>query len=219
MMEFYEIQSNDQFIKDFSAKLQNLLNQHKRILWIVSGGSNIANEVAIMSKVSNEDSARLEILLSDERFGPSDYSESNYNQLLQAGFNFKQANFENILTFADIEKANSYYSELFKAKIQKTDYIIAELGIGSDSHIAGILPNSSSANSRELSYCYEGPDYQRITLTFKALLKINQAMIYSEGKDKEEVIKKLLVEEDRDQTTFPSQILYKIKSVSIYNKQ
>ena len=219
MIEFYKIHSNNQFIKDFSDKLQNLLNQHQRILWIVSGGSNITNEVAIMSKVSNKDSARLEILLSDERFGPSDYPASNYNLLLQAGFNPKQAKFENILTLADIEKANSYYSELFKAKIQNTDYIIAELGIGSDSHIAGILPSSTAANSKELSCYYEGPDYQRITLTFNALSKIDQVMIYSEGKDKEEVINNLLAKENRDQTIFPSEIVYKIKSVSIYNKQ
>ena len=216
MFNVFKVNSSQQFIDDFSKRIKFLIKNNSRVLWIVSGGSNIETEVEIMNTISLKESAKLEIILSDERFGDKDHPDSNYLKLVSAGFKKKNSNFENILTNNNPKEVARNYCNLFKAKIQKTDYIIAELGIGSDGHIAGVLPNSSAINCNELASYYDGPDFKRLTLTFNALIKINEAFIYSVGREKEKIIK-LLQTKLNNPKEFPSQFLYEIKRVSIYN--
>src|SRR6185437_3559960 len=81
----------DDGMADLTERLVRELAGNKRVLWLVSGGSNIPASVQIMSNISTDLSRRLTVMLADERYGEPGHPESNWEQLEQAGFEGKNA--------------------------------------------------------------------------------------------------------------------------------
>jgi len=203
---------------DLANSLVEELNKGP-VLWLISGGSNIALEVQILKKISPPLTKNLNIMLVDERLGPSGHKYSNYQQLLDSGLKLGQANFPNVLeNYSSPLEALSRYNEVFTDLANKSSTIIGQLGIGTDGHIAGILPGSQAISSAKIAITYDSPPYKRLTLTLKSLKNINQVYVFCFGLDKRPALERLL-RSSEDVDSLPSKVLCEIKNVKVYNDQ
>ncbi|MBA2279403.1 6-phosphogluconolactonase [Candidatus Saccharibacteria bacterium] len=191
--------------------------QH-RVLWLVPGGSNIPIASRIMTDLPRTYIKNLTIALTDERYGKSGHKNSNYTQLIKAGFDSRGAVFKNILTGKSFQEtvmdANTYMQELFNTH----KVVISFFGLGADGHIAGILPRSPAVFSKRLVAGYDAGDLQRITLTSVALQKVTHAFLGAFGREKKPALLNL-----RDKhlplNKQPAQILRSIPETDIFNDQ
>ncbi|MEO8105132.1 MAG: 6-phosphogluconolactonase [Candidatus Saccharibacteria bacterium] len=218
-MQFIKTTDNELGSNSLYQRLAEHLERGNKVLWLVSGGSNIDLSVAIMQRLSPSLTANLSILLADERFGPVGHPDSNATQLLAAGFNHKQATILPILLgVSTLDDSIRRYEDLARQAFSEADYVIGQFGIGSDGHIAGILPGSPAVSSRDFVAAYQSNPYTRLTLTARALKRISVAFVFAYGDDKREALEKL-----RDSTLSydaqPSQILKELPEAYVYNNQ
>jgi 6-phosphogluconolactonase len=72
---------------------------------------------------------------------------------------------------------------------------LALLGLGADGHTVSLLPGSPALQEHEsfVTSCGKGPEgWERVPLTFKALLESAQIWFIAAGKEKQSIIKKLI---------------------------
>jgi 6-phosphogluconolactonase/glucosamine-6-phosphate isomerase/deaminase len=193
---------------------------NNKVLWLISGGSNIKTTVLAMQQVPEEFSSNLTIMLLDERYGEPGQKDSNWAQLLNAGFESKKAMLLPILKEGQsFEQSADYYNALAEKAFLNNDVIVAQIGMGADGHIAGILPNSAATESiNKLVTHYESEPYKRMTLTFEAIKQINVAYVFAFGDDKKPALLQLK-DESLDPKVQPAQILKELNEVYIYNDQ
>jgi 6-phosphogluconolactonase/glucosamine-6-phosphate isomerase/deaminase len=156
--------------------------------------------------------------LVDERYGPVGHADSNWAQLLKAGFNPKKAHILPILqhgvSFAHTVEA---YEFTLREALRRSDIVIAQLGIGDDGHTAGILPNSPACDQTDnLVVAYSSVPYERITVTFKTLKRIDIAFALVYGDTKKIQLEKLEFKKIA-LSKQPAQILKVIKEAYVYN--
>ncbi len=219
MLRFYKIPGPATAAKIISSRLTTELAEHKPVVWTLSGGSNIAIEVAAMRLIP-VDLQKFLVIMIDERYGPYGHPDSNLQQLSTAGFDPGKANLIPVLTPVNetLEATAERYESATQAAFAKASAILAQLGIGSDGHISGILPHSAAVSATGLVCGYRSEQFARITFTFKALEKVSAAYVFAFGADKRDQIERL-----RDETlpleTQPAQILKRIPESNIYCDQ
>lgn len=205
-------------VEGLGSRLQQELTAGKRVLWLIAGGSNIPLTVAIMAALPDELTAELTIMPADERFGLPGHPDSNAHQLLEAGFQPKLARFIPILTGDGLHATATQYNTA-AAEALAGAAVIAQLGMGADGHIAGILPHSAACEVTDrLVTAYEGPDYTRLTFTFPGLRRIDTAYVFAYGSNKREALVRLRGE-DVPLAEQPAQILKALPSAYVYNDQ
>ena len=195
------------------------LESGKHVLFFLTGGSSISVGLKISdilkTKVVPNLLKNLTITLTDERYGPIDHFNSNFFQLTEKGFSLPQAKVIPILIDEDknitVEKFNQNLNEEFT----QAEYKIGLFGVGSDGHTAGILPESEAIHSLNLAFGYETATFSRITMTFKAIEKLDEVIVWAQGKDKWKVLKDL--QTDIDLTKQPVQILKKVPLLTIFS--
>lgn len=196
-----------------------MLKDKRRVVWVVSGGSTIPIAVDILGQLQ-ADPANLEylaVMQIDERFGPVGHTDSNWAQLIKAGFSDKAATFLPILQNKDLEATRSDYERILKKVFMEADYKIGLFGIGADGHTAGILPNTQGASEKaDLVVAYEGPDYTRITISAKAIVQLDTVVAYATGRAKEKALR-TLQQQNLAYLDQPAQILKAVKDSYIYN--
>lgn len=203
-----------------AKQLKKDLAGKKRVLWLVSGGSNIPITVEAMKRIPKTTQPYLAVMPIDERYGPCGHPDSNLQQLHDAGFTPGKATVVPVLMPEDPSLADTVtrYEQAIKTAFDNADVIIAQLGIGPDGHTAGILPDSPATKSRKLVAGYRGNDFERITLTPAALKKVTAAYVFTFGADRQATLKHL-----RDETLplakQPAQILKQIPEAYVYNDQ
>jgi 6-phosphogluconolactonase len=209
----------DDGVADLTERLVRELATGKRVLWLLSGGSNIPSSVQIMDNISADLSKNLSVSLIDERYGEPGHSESNWAQLIQAGFDGKQARLLPILQpGASFEQTIETYNQLIEKAFDANDVIIAQLGIGPDGHVAGILPNSAATTAKTLVTGYEAPPLTRLTLTFPALRQITAAYAFAFGKPKQQALVSLQAKALPPEQQ-PAQILNELPEAYMYSDQ
>ena len=207
--------------KTLAEELSLLLKQHYRVLWLVPGGSNIKIAVMVMDilvkDLDDVELSRLRVTLTDERYGLMNHKDSNYGQLIEAGFDFEKVTFVPVLVGLPLyETINNYGLEIEKLFIW-ADVIIGQFGIGPDGHIAGVLPATKGVYSDEVAVGYESDPFIRITLTLKTIRKIDEAYAFVIGSKKRKAL--LLLKQDVSLNDLPSQILKDIPKVFLYTDQ
>jgi 6-phosphogluconolactonase/glucosamine-6-phosphate isomerase/deaminase len=219
-MQFILTPDNATAISDLQARLITELTTGKKVLWLVSGGSNIDASVVIMANIEPGLQSNLTIMLSDERYGPVGHADSNFQQLQDKGLIVSGATLiPTLQPGLSIHDTAAAYASIIQQQFSEAEIIISQLGIGSDGHIAGVLPESPAASASEvLVVGYQSDPFERITCTFRALQAIdaNYSLVY--GADKQDALTRLqqtevaLIEQ-------PSQILKQLSEAYVYNDQ
>jgi 6-phosphogluconolactonase/glucosamine-6-phosphate isomerase/deaminase len=196
------------------------LSSGKKVLWLLSGGSNIGASVEVMDNIPADHTGNLSISLIDERFGKIDFDESNWNKLIKAGFDVKKAKMMPVLeTGLNFDQTLDKYREIIKQGFANNDIVVAQLGIGDDGHIAGILPESPAATETiDLVSGYQSQPFLRLTMTFPALRKVDVAYAFAFGNTKQPTLSKLKAG-NLPVSEQPAQILKEIPKSFLYSDQ
>ncbi|MDB5170416.1 MAG: hypothetical protein JWO35_110 [Candidatus Saccharibacteria bacterium] len=207
-------------IADLTQRLVRELTTGRNVLWLVSGGSNIKASVKIMDNIPSDLSRQLSVMLADERYGDVGHADSNWAQLLEAGFDPQHAQLLPVLQKnLTLEETAQSYNKLAGWAIADADSIIAQLGIGEDGHIAGILPGSGAAAEQiELVVGYHSESYDRLTLTLPALKSVNAIYAFAFGDTKHQALI-TLQSKKLDPAVQPAQILKHVPEAYLYNDQ
>ncbi len=192
----------------------------KNVLWLVPGGSNIPISVKIMNAiraaVTEAELEKLFVTLTDERYGPVGHADSNWQQLIDAGFIFP-FNSLPVLFGGSLEDTVKAYGEHTEKLFANADYTIAQFGIGADGHIAGVLPHTIGVASRELAVGYESGALTRISLSLQTLSRLDSAYAFVFGASKADAVHNLHTDMSFDD--MPSQILRSLPRAHIYTDQ
>lgn len=189
-------------------------------LWLVCGGSNIPYAVEAMRIIRERSGGtlgRLTVALTDERYGPVGHADSNWQQLLDAGFDMSGIVAIPVLTDASLAETVETYEKGIGELFGRA-HIIAQFGIGADGHIAGVLPHTIGVSSDALVCGYEAGPYTRVTLTLSAIERINAAYAFAFGAGKHDVLARLQ-NEDVPLTDMPAQVLKRIPEAYLYSDQ
>lgn len=204
----------DEIAEFVSSSINEKLKQGERVLWFVSGGSSISVEVKIAEKIDSNFSNKLVVILGDERFGPLGHLESNWEQLIDAGFDIKGASMIPILKGKDMRKTTEEIKMILKDELKRADYKIGFFGVGIDMHTSGILPHTDAVKSDDLVCTYETDLYDRITITFKTIQMLDEAVLYAMGEVKWGAIESL--KNDLPIDSAPVQILKRVSKLTIF---
>lgn len=205
--------------KYLTKSLQDALNKYSRIVWFVSGGSNIRLAINILNKLGDFKKANLRVLLTDERYGKFDNEDSNLFQLEQAGFAVDKVTLVPVLESNNqtFDQTVAQYEDKVAETLSWAEYSIGQFGIGEDGHTAGILPNSEAVRATDRFVAgYKANDYLRITMTFKAIKQISVAYVYAFGKNKRTTLSDL-ADKDISIELQPAQIFKQTPEAYIIN--
>ncbi len=206
----------DQAIRQIAQAINRALEKGS-VLLLLSGGSNIKNAVAIQQQL-NLGNSRLTVSLVDERYGDIGHADSNWQQLLEAGFDTSGVRVIPVLTGEAPEQTADAFGAALSYAFQNHDTVIGMLGMGADGHTSGILPDSLAVAATDLVVHYQGPDHQRITTTPVALQHLDTAFLVAYGDNKRTQLETLL-HESVPITEQPVQLLKQLSDVRIYSDQ
>jgi 6-phosphogluconolactonase/glucosamine-6-phosphate isomerase/deaminase len=219
-MKFIKVADQSAAISYLEGQIRSLLKQNLSIAWFVSGGSNLPITIGVIQKLSSEDLSNLTVLLADERFGPYNHINSNALEFQEPGLLIDNVKFVATIIEDDssFEDTVSNYQKVVESVFEKSDYILGQLGMGGDGHTAGILPNTAATKpSDKLVFGYQAEDYQRITLTFEAIKRMNCVDLFALGASKSEKIKKLQ-EDNLNLSDFPAAIVKEVPDSNVINE-
>ena len=90
--------------------------------------------------------------------------------------------------------------------------------MGSDGHIAGLMPHAPILDSKSVVDTYKAWDFQRMTLTPAGMRNIDQAYLFAYGRAKRAALDRLC-DGDIKLADQPAQILRELRDVTVYNDQ
>lgn len=214
-INFYNSSDYTTVAKFIADKINGHINNGERVLWLVPGGSAIKVAVKATELISEKHPDKLSISLTDERYGELGHKDSNWQQLEDSGFSLNGAKLHPVIKDKDFQTTSDSYDRYIERELKRSDYKIALFGMGADGHIAGILPNSEAHNAQSYVASYETPQYKRITITKKAILELDEAVVFAIGKPKWRALDEL--EKNMPINYQPAQILKEIPSVYVFN--
>ena len=215
IMNVLTIDSARQVAAKLAKIITDNIQENKRILLLVSGGSTIPIAVLALRQLDNI--RNLTIMQADERYGPVGHSDSNWQQLLDAGLDTHSLRAYPILSGRDLPDTVSKFEHELEKEFDTSDFKIGLFGIGADGHTAGILPYSSAAMSRAMVTAYQASDFQRITITPVTIAKLDIAIAFAAGDKKIAALHDL--QKDLPISKQPAQALKLAGSTYIYNNQ
>jgi 6-phosphogluconolactonase/glucosamine-6-phosphate isomerase/deaminase len=191
------------------------LEKDEAVIWLVSGGSAIDTAVAVSDRLSEYDITKLSVSLVDERFGVVGHENENWQQLLDKGFHLPTSELHRPLIGQDRATTSEAFGEWLKDRLTDADYSIALFGIGSDGHTAGIKPGSPAVKAEGWTADYTWKDFERITMTFNAIKKLDLAVLQVNGDNKFPALHQLL-NETVPLDTQPAQIFKEVKKSILF---
>ncbi|HSW79652.1 MAG TPA: 6-phosphogluconolactonase [Candidatus Saccharimonadales bacterium] len=220
MLKFIKIAGTREAAEIISDRIFKELDAGKKVLWLLSGGGNITIQVEAMKLLPEDLVQNLVIMFSDERYGSPGHKDSNYKQLLDAGFSPGKALLQPTLVEGDnsLFAARARYGKVLDTAINAADAVITQLGMGTDGHISGILPHSAATTATGIMFDYKSEEFDRITMTFESLRRSTVIYAFVFGAGKLEQLTKL-----HDQAlpldVQPAQFLKTMPESYVYNDQ
>jgi 6-phosphogluconolactonase/glucosamine-6-phosphate isomerase/deaminase len=220
MMKF-STRTSAEAVSDIATYITSNLQAGQKVLWLISGGSAIQTQAAIMTTLRNvvpEKLVNLTVLSVDERYGEYGHGNSNSAQMRAAGFEPGGATWYDVLgKNLPMHETVSYYAELAENTFAMATTVLATLGMGPDAHTAGILPGSPAITDTTSTVVgYSWSDYERMTLGVPALLQIDAAYVLAYGESKKSALERLY-KNDEPVELLPAKILYDLPAVTVYN--
>ena len=208
-------------VEDITRALQKALSNGSPVLWLVSGGSAVPTQVAVMRQLSQntpEVLANLTVIPVDERYGDPGHAASNSEQMRQAGFTPGAATWVDVLSEAStMSETLERYEALVEDSFAQAKTVIATFGLGADGHTAGVLPDSPAVlDSTATVIGYDWSDYTRLTLGLAQLQHIDQAFVLAYGEAKCPALQRLH-DNQESLSSLPASVLYDISTVTVYN--
>ncbi len=195
------------------------LEAGKKVLLFLTGGSSVAVGVKISDilrdKADKDLLQNLIVTLTDERYGPTDHFNSNFFQLTEQGFSLPQAKIIPILIDDDRNITTEKFNMALNEEFIRAEYKIGLFGIGVDGHTAGILPETSAVDAKDLAFGYDTATFSRITMTFNAIKKLDEVIVWAQGKDKWKILEELQTDIAIEKQ--PAQILKKVSLLTIFS--
>jgi 6-phosphogluconolactonase len=213
-LEFISAQSSEPVSVYLAKLITAQLSAGRSVLWLLSGGSAIKVAVDTSALLDGQDFSKLVVSLMDERFVPVGHPDSNWQQLGVAGLKLPGATLHPVLAGTSQKETASAFAVFLEEQFAGTQYHLGVLGIGPDGHTSGILPHSEAVTAQGLICAYQGPDYQRITTTAKALKQLNEAVLYVAGETKWPVLDRL--ETELPVADQPAQLLKTMPKTTIF---
>lgn len=203
-------------VADFTAeKLNDKLSANKKVLWLVSGGSAIDIAVQVSKLLGSNNLHNLYVTLTDERYGPVGHADSNWQQLLEAGFDLPKAKLFPVLIGQDLQATTDNYAKNIEDALDQADYSLGLFGMGRDGHTAGMLPHSpASLEQQKPAIQYKGSDFQRVTITSAVINRLDTAVLYAVGEEK--ALALLRLKTDVDVADQPAQALKRVKEFYVF---
>ncbi len=221
-MKFIHADSAKECAKVLAERIILELNEQKKVLWLIAGGSNLPIATATMDLIrveqNDENLERLAVTLTDERYGKEGHKDSNFKQLLDEGFNTTGVQIVPILVKdLSVNQTVDLWGKKVTELISWADVVIAQFGMGTDGHIAGVVPHSVGVTSTAPAVAFTDPKFTRISLPLPMLKIVNVAHAFVFGASKHEAIhnlkKELTLAEE------PAQILKQIEEAHLYSDQ
>ncbi len=219
MIKFVETKTPVDGIEALAGNISKLLNDGKKVLWLVSGGSNVKVAVEVMEKIRAGTKtnllANLTISQTDERYGPVGHKDSNWQQLLNVGFNPSGVKVLPVLADLTLGETTKCWSQLLERAFKDNDICIGQFGMGADGHIAGILKHSPATRGKEFVCAFKTLNFTRITMTFAALEHVTMSYVFVFGLNKKEAVQNLR-NKDLSIEEQPAQILKTLPDVTFF---
>jgi len=200
--------------------LERALGSKLKVLWLLSGGSNIAIELSVLDSLNHATPDNLVVSMIDERFVPLDSPNSNWHALIDGGLNGQKARLEPPIVDwgMSLHDAADDWAKRLHTAMDDVDVVIGQFGIGSDGHTAGILPHTAGVHEDEkLVLGYKGHDFERLTTTPALFRKLDLAIAVAMGESKRPVLERMdtdVAAEDQ-----PAQLLLLAKETIVYTDQ
>jgi 6-phosphogluconolactonase/glucosamine-6-phosphate isomerase/deaminase len=214
-MQFLKINSGQSVAEYISDIISEKLEQGKKVLWLVPGGSSIVVATQASSGLKGRNLSNLRVTLTDERYGPVGHKDSNWKQLLNAGFALSGAKLNPVLSGKGIEETSKAFDQFLISELVSVNYRIGFFGIGADGHTAGILPGSPALSASTFASFYQASEFIRITMTPRAIEKLDEAVVYAVGQPKWPILDQL--EQEVTLNEQPAQILKKVPKLTVFN--
>ncbi|MFA7252640.1 MAG: 6-phosphogluconolactonase [Candidatus Paceibacterota bacterium] len=247
-MKFTHIDSQADCAEILAKQIEDLLSKDQKVLWLLSGGSNLSISVealkilkercnsvffisARMSDKGNGVEAGLKenlaVILTDERYGLVGHPDSNWQQLIDAGFDMEAVTSHPILENISLDETVERFSQKYEALSKWADVIVGQFGIGTDGHTAGVLPQTKGTADTGIAcvgeifkhnHSRQLKNFTRISLTLETIKKINIAFAFAFGASKKDVIQTLQTA-DLSLDQMPAQVLKLIPESYLYSDQ
>ncbi len=219
MITFIKTETPEEGINALAGRIAGDLNAGKKVMWLVAGGTNveIAKEsmTEIRRMVKPAQMKLLTVTQTDERYGEVGHKDSNWQQMILAGFNFKDVKKIAVLRGLSLDETVKRWSKELENAFESADVIIGQFGMGADGHIAGLLPHSQVIQVNETVASSKDKKFTRITITPAVFKHINTAYAFVFGESKRRAVANLrnneLSVEDQ-----PAQLLKVIPDSTFY---
>lgn len=205
-----------------AERISRSLRAGERVLWLLSGGSNIGIAIEALPKLKAEfgDTLKdhLAVTLTDERYGPVGHADSNWQQLSVAGFDFTAVKARPVLQGLSLTETVSEFTRTYQSLCCFAGVIIAQFGIGADGHTAGVLPGTIGVHDTVVACGYKSKEFTRITLTLPTIKNLPIAYTFAFGSAKKGIIEQL----ESGQTSLsdmPALVLKDIPESYLYSDQ
>lgn len=221
-MEFIKTKDPKAGANTLLERIQKELRDGNKVLWLLSGGSAINSEVEIIKSLKQSGQTdNLTIMLMDERYGPVGHPDSNWQQLLNAGADFGGLQAISVLSehMGTLEETAVVFAKQLASAMEAADITIGLFGLGPDGHTAGILPGSpATVETGQVVVSYKTPQFDRITPTRPALLKIGVGYVFAFGDSKLPALTRLQANQESF-AQLPAKLLWDLPEVYVYNDQ
>lgn len=200
--------------------IDSALQKGLKVLWLLSGGSNIRLQLHVLEMLEHANHKNLTISLIDERFLTLDSKHSNWHKLLDGGLTGEKARLEPPIVDWGLSLHDAAHDWALRLgrRVDEADMVIGQFGIGADGHTAGILPHTEGVHEYDkLVLGYKGKDYERLTTTPRLFKRLHLAVGVAMGESKKHVLERMPTDISADDQ--PAQLLLLAPELIVYSDQ
>lgn len=214
-MDYKHVKDIEPVATYLAETISTHLDAGEHVLWLVSGGSGVQVGIRAAQLLAGRDLGTLHVTLTDERYGPVGHADENWQQLLVGGFALPGADLYRPLIGQDRGATTQALGNWLDEQFMQADYRIGLFGVGSDGHTAGIKPGSPAQVATTTAAEFTGEDFERITMTFPAIERLDEVVLQAFGSAKSVVLGQLLYE-DLPLDKQPAQVLKRVPRCTLF---